>query len=181
MTDPAIETPAGTPEGRSPSYARLSLAVLMRATEANLLGTIHGGEIVKLADSLAGAVSYRHAGVPTVTAALDEMVFLEPVKVGDLVQAHGQVNWVGTSSLEVGVRIVAQRYSDPAAPMVHVASAYFVMVAIDERQRAVAVPALRPETPDELRRWREAEIRRAHRLAKKAEIVAARDQAHQTG
>jgi acyl-CoA hydrolase len=166
MTDPLV--------ARSPSYGRVSLSVLMTAAQANLLGNIHGGEIVKLADTTAGTVSHRHCGIPTVTAALDEMVFLEPVHVGDIVQTHGQVNWVGRTSLEVGVRIEAQPHDDPAAAPLHVASAYFVMVAIDPDGRPVPVPPLRPESVDELRRWREAEIRRSHRLAQKAEIEQGR-------
>lgn len=161
-------------DARPTSYGRVSLSVLMTSAQANLLGNIHGGEIVKLADSTAGAVSHRHCGEPAVTAALDEMVFLRPVHVGDIVQTHGQVNWVGRTSLEVGVRIEAQPHDDPSAPPLHVASAYFLMVAIDADGRPVPVPQLVTETADELRRWREAEIRRSHRLAKKKEIEQGR-------
>lgn len=160
--------------GRTPAYARVTLAQIMRATEANLLGTIHGGEIVKIADSTAGTVGYRHCGGPVVTAALDEMVFLAPVRVGDLVETFGQVNWVGRTSMEVGVRIESQNYRDPEAPRLHVASAYFVMVRIDENGRAIEIPPLRVESPEDRRRHREAEIRRAHRLARKAEIEQGR-------
>jgi acyl-CoA hydrolase len=142
--------------------------------EANLLGNIHGGEIVKLADSTAGAVAQRHSGGPAVTAALDEMAFLEPVHVGDIVRTFGQVNWAGRSSMEIGVRVEAQPWNDPTAQGLHVASAYFVFVAIDADGRSRRVPPLVPETPDEVRRMREAEIRRAHRLAKREEIESGR-------
>ncbi|MDP2772202.1 MAG: acyl-CoA thioesterase [Nocardioides sp.] len=155
---------------RPPSYARVSLAMMTSANEANLLGNIHGGEIVKLADSTAGAVAQRHSGGPAVTAALDEMAFLAPVHVGDIVRTVAQVNWAGRSSMEIGVRVEAQPWNDPSAEGLHVASAYFVFVAIDADGQPRAVPPLRPETPHEVRRWREAEIRRAHRLAKKTEI-----------
>ena len=114
-----------------PSYARVSLAVMTSGKEANLLGNIHGGEIVKLADSTAGAVAQRHTGGPAVTAALDEMAFLEPVHVGDIVRTFAQVNWAGRSSMEIGVRVEAQPWNDPSAEGLHVASAYFVFVAID--------------------------------------------------
>ena len=154
----------------SPSFARVSLAVMMSSKEANLLGNIHGGEIVKLADSTAGAVAQRHSGGPSVTAALDEMAFLHPVHVGDIVRTFGQVNWAGRSSMEIGVRVETQPWNDPTAEGLHVASAYFVFVAIDADGGSRPVPALVPETPDEVRRLREAEIRRAHRLAKKTEI-----------
>ncbi len=147
---------------------------MAHAPMANLLGNVHGGEVVKLADSTAGAVAQRHSGGPAVTAALDEMVFLEPVHVGDIVRTMGQVNWAGRSSMEVGVRVEAQPWNDPSADGLHVASAYFVFVAIDEEGRPREVPPLVPQTEDDLRRHREAEIRRAHRLARKTEIDAGR-------
>lgn len=147
---------------------------MAHAPMANLLGNVHGGEVVKLADSTAGAVAQRHSGGPAVTAALDEMVFLEPVHVGDIVRTMGQVNWAGRSSMEVGVRVEAQPWNDPSADGLHVASAYFVFVAIDEHGRPREVPPLVPETEDDLRRHREAEIRRSHRLARKTEIEAGR-------
>ena len=138
MTDPAA-IPA-----RPPSYGRVSLGVVMSAREANLLGNIHGGEIVKLADSTAGAVAQRHSGGPAVTAALDEMAFLEPVHVGDIVRTYAQVNWAGRSSMEVGVRVETQPWNDPSTVTLHVASAYFVFVAIDADGRARPVPPLAP-------------------------------------
>lgn len=159
---------------RPPSFARVSLAVMMSAREANLLGNIHGGEIVKLADSTAGAVAQRHSGGPAVTAALDEMAFLHPVHVGDIVRTYAQVNWAGRSSMEIGVRVEAQPWNDPSSPALHVASAYFVFVAVDADGGARPVPALTPQSGAELRRWREAEIRRAHRLARREEIETGR-------
>lgn len=166
MSDPA--------RALAPSYAAVSLAVMTSSREANLLGNIHGGEIVKLADSTAGAVAQRHSGGPAVTAALDEMVFLAPVHVGDIVRTFGQVNWAGRSSMEIGVRIEAQPWNDTSTRALHVASAYFVLVAIDADGRPREIAALLPESPDEVRRGREAEIRRAHRLAKKQEIESGR-------
>ncbi|QIX25930.1 acyl-CoA thioesterase [Nocardioides sp. JQ2195] len=159
---------------RPPSYSRVSLARMMEVTSANLLGNVHGGEIMKLADSTAGAAAQRHSGGAAVTAALDEMAFLEPVHVGDIVRTTAQVNWAGRSSMEVGVRIEAEPWTDASGQPLHVASAYFVFVAIDEEGRARRVPQLAPQTPDEVRRMREAEIRRSHRLAGKAEIERGR-------
>ncbi|WP_067429280.1 acyl-CoA thioesterase [Nocardioides jensenii] len=162
------------PASRPPTYSRVSLAEMMHGTSANLLGNVHGGEIMKLADSTAGAAAQRHSGGPAVTAALDEMAFLEPVHVGDIVRTTAQVNWAGRSSMEVGVRIEAEPWTDASGHPVHVASAYFVFVAIDESGHSRTVPALVPETPDDERRLREAEIRRAHRLAGKEEIARGR-------
>ncbi|GAW52130.1 thioesterase superfamily protein [Nocardioides sp. PD653] len=160
--------------GLAPSYARVSLAIVTSGREANLLGNIHGGEIMKLADSTAGAVAARHSGGPAVTAAMDEMAFLEPVHVGDIVRTFSQVNWAGRSSMDIGVRVETQPWNDPSTTSLHVASAYFVFVAVDGAGRPRQIPGLVPETPDEVRRMREAEIRRAHRLAKKQEIDSAR-------
>lgn len=174
VTDPASAAVPPALEGRPPSFGELTLATLMRATEANLIGTIHGGEIVKLADSTAGAVGYRFSGGPVVTAAVDEMVFLHPVRVGDFLQTSGRVNWAGRTSLEVGVRIQSQPYGDADAEPVHVASAYFVMVGVDQDGRPRPVPPVVPQTPEDLRRFREAGIRRTHRLARKREIQAGR-------
>ena len=169
-------TTAPASGGHPPSYARVSLAVITSGKEANLLGNIHGGEIVKLADSTAGAVAQRHSAGPAVTAALDEMAFLEPVQVGDIVRTFAQVNWAGRSSMEIGVRVETQPW-DEATAWLHVASAYFVFVAIDGAGKARPVPPLRPETAADERRLREAEIRRAHRLARRAEIEAGRGSA----
>jgi acyl-CoA hydrolase len=106
---------------------------------------------------------------------MDEMAFLEPVHVGDIVRTFAQVNWTGRSSMEIGVRIETQPWNDPSETALHVASAYFVFVAIDADGRPRDVPALEPESPDEVRRAREAEIRRAHRLARKREIDSGRE------
>ena len=167
MTDPL-------PASRPASYSRVSLATMTAPAAANLLGNVHGGEIMKIADSTAGAVSARHSGGPAVTAAMDEMVFLEPVHVGDIVRTFAQVNWTGRSSMEIGVRVEAQPWGSAADEPLHVASAYFVFVAIDAEGGARAVPGLEIETDDDVRRHREAQIRRAHRLARRAEIESGR-------
>ena len=122
-----------------PSYARVSLAIITSEREANLLGNIHGGEIMKLADSTVGAAQ-RHSGGPAVTAAMDEMAFLHPVHVGDIVRTFAQVNWAGRSSMEIGVRVETQPWDDPSVTSLHVASAYFVFVAIDADGRAREIP-----------------------------------------
>jgi acyl-CoA hydrolase len=164
-----------TPQGTlTPSYARVSLAIITANREANLLGNVHGGEIMKLADSTAGAVAQRHSGGPAVTAALDEMAFLHPVHVGDIVRTVGQVNWAGRTSMEIGVRVEAEPWNEAGSRPLHVASAYLVFVAIDEEGRPREIPALEPGDDTERRRLREAMIRRDHRLAKKREIQEGR-------
>ncbi len=142
--------------------------------DTNLHGNVHGGVIMKLADDVAGAVAARHTGGRAVTVAMDEMVFLVPVHVGDLVYATAQVNWAGRTSVEVGVRIVAERWDETGQQPRHVASAYVVYVGIDEEEKPREVPPVQLETAEDERRFREAEIRRANRLARREAILSAR-------
>lgn len=145
----------------------------MTAADTNLLGTIHGGTIMKFADDTAGAVAARHSG-RAVTASMDEMVFLTPVQVGDLVTVKAQVNWTGATSMEVGVRIEAERWNELSSGPKLVAVAYLVFVSIDETGQPRLTPAVVPEDEEDLRRWREAEIRRTSRLERRAAIRASR-------
>jgi uncharacterized protein (TIGR00369 family) len=156
------------------SHARTSLSLLADQSHVNLLGNVHGGTIMQLVDSTAGAVAQRHSGGPAVTAAMDEMAFLEPVHVGDIVRTMAQVNWAGRTSMEIGVRVESEPWNDAGPEPLHVASAYLVFVAIDADGQPREIPGLLPETPDEVRRQREAEIRRAHRLARRTEIERGR-------
>ena len=151
----------------------MTLSQIMDSHDTNLLGTVHGGVIMKLVDSVAGVVAARHSNGPAVTAALDEMAFLIPVRVGDVVHVNSQVNWAGKSSMEIGVQVLADRW-DESVPPVHVASAYLAFVAIDDAGRPRLVPPVLPESAYDQRRYREAEIRREHRLAKRRAILDSR-------
>ena len=151
------------------SAAQTTLSQIMTSLDVNLLGTVHGGVVMRLVDSVAGAAAGRHSGGPAVTVSMDEMVFLQPVKVGDLVFAHATVNWAGRTSMEVGVKVTAERWNE-TAPAMHVASAYLVFVAVDDDGRPRQVPPLLAETEAERRRFAEAEIRRQHRLSRRHEI-----------
>ncbi|MEV4267705.1 acyl-CoA thioesterase [Kribbella sp. NPDC049584] len=166
---------SSSPSSRPTSETRLSLSHITAQNETNLLGTVHGGVIMTLVDSVAGVVAARHSGGAAVTASMDEMVFLVPVRVGDVVHFSAQVNWTGRSSMEVGVRITADRW-DAVSPQMHVASAYLVFVAVDEEGKPREVPQVVPVTDEDRRRLREAEIRRSHRLARRAAIIASREQ-----
>jgi acyl-CoA hydrolase len=158
------------------SASRLTLSRIMTVLDTNLLGTVHGGTIMKLVDDVAGAVAQRHSGGPAVTASMDEMAFLEPVRVGDLVYAHAQVNWAGRTSMEVGVRVLAEPWDRAGVPSTRVATAYLVFVAVDADGDPRAVPPVQPETEEDRRRFHEAEIRRTHRLARRAAILESRGQ-----
>ncbi|XTZ17566.1 acyl-CoA thioesterase [Micromonospora echinospora] len=168
------EHPTAAPPGKPTSYSRVTLSRIMTAVDVNLYGTVHGGVLMKFVDDVAGAAAARHSGGTAVTAAIDEIVFAEPVRVGDLVHAHAQVNWTGNSSMEVGVRVVAERWDSAEDEPVPVATAYLVFVAVDVGGAPRPVRPVLPENPEDERRFREAEIRRAHRLARRRAIQAHR-------
>ncbi|MEU2085831.1 acyl-CoA thioesterase [Streptomyces albus] len=168
MTDQPL-TAHSEPPGKPTSASRTTLSHIMTGSETNLYGTVHGGVIMKLADDAAGAVAGRHSGGPAVTASMDEMVFLEPVRVGDLVHVKAQVNWTGRTSMEIGVRVLAERWNE-STPATHVGSAYLVFAAIDESGKPRPVPPVIPETEQDRRRYQEAQIRRTHRLARRRAI-----------
>ncbi|MEU0280431.1 acyl-CoA thioesterase [Streptomyces sp. NPDC088147] len=155
--------------GKPTSASRTTLSHIMTVSDTNLLGTVHGGVIMKLVDDAAGAVAGRHSGGPAVTASMDEMVFLVPVRVGDLVHVRAQVNWTGRSSMEVGVRVMAERWNE-STPATQVGSAYLVFAAVDAEGRPRPVPPVIPESERDKRRYQEAQIRRTHRLARRRAI-----------
>jgi acyl-CoA hydrolase len=150
--------------GRTPAASRLTLSQIMDQHHTNLLGTVHGGQILKLIDSVAGVVAARHSDGPAVTAAMDETVFLEAVRVGDVVHVEARITWAGRSSMEVAVKVTADRW-DRAVPATTVVTSHLVMVAIDAGGKPRPVPPLLLESDDDRRDFRRAEIRREHRLA----------------
>jgi acyl-CoA hydrolase len=145
----------------------------MTAVDANLHGNIHGGVIMKLVDDAAGIVAARHSGGRAVTVSMDQMVFLVPVHVGDLVNVRARINWAGRSSMEIGVRVEAERWNEVGNPQ-HTSTAYLVYVALDEEGKPRPVPPVLAATDVEVRRYNEAEIRRRHRLARREEIDRSR-------
>ncbi|MDQ1641793.1 MAG: hypothetical protein QOJ90_1144 [Actinomycetota bacterium] len=169
MTSPTV------PAGKPTSAARSDLSRIMTVLDTNLLGTVHGGVVMKLVDDVAGVVAQRHSGGPAVTASMDEMAFLAPVRVGDLVRAQAQVNWAGTTSMEVGVRVLAEPWNEAGVPPVRVATAYLVFVAVDANGLPRPVPPVLPENDEDRRRAGEAEIRRTSRLARRDAILRSRE------
>lgn len=159
-------------EPRPPARSRTVLSEVMEIGDANLAGNVHGGVIMKLVDTAAGIAAIKHCGGRVVTASMDEMSFLEPVFLGEIVTLQAMVNDAGRTSMEVGVRVDAENAR--SGDRRHVSSAYLVFVALDENGRPRPVPPLEPETADERRRRAEAKIRRQHRLARKEAILARR-------
>jgi acyl-CoA hydrolase len=152
--------------------SQVVLAEMMNIADTNVAGIVHGGTIMKLVDTAAGLAAIKHSGGMCVTVSLDEMTFLAAVHVGDVVTVKASVNDVGTTSLEVGVRVEAENYV--RGDRVHTSSAYLVFVALDERGRPRPVPPVIPRTDDERRRQREAKLRREVRLAHKLAIAEGR-------
>lgn len=149
-------------EGKPVSGSRTVMSRTMLPSDANPYGNVHGGEVMKLIDACAGAAATRHARSRVVTAFIDQLSFLAPVYVGDLVTAKASVNHVARTSMEVGVRVEAENLL--TGKVVHVSSAHLVFVSIDENGRPVPLPPLVPETDEDRRRMRSAEERRARRL-----------------
>ena len=161
-----------TDEVRRPSETSVVLSQAMSVTDANLAGNVHGGVIMRLVDNAAGLAAVKHCRHRVVTVAMDEMVFIEPVFLSDVVTLSAQVNDVGRTSMEVGVRVEAENVI--SAERRHVSSAYLVFVALDKDGKPRPVPRLEPENPEERRRMEEAKIRREHRLARKDAILKRR-------
>lgn len=157
------------------SASRIRLSRIVDALDANLYGNVHGGAVMRLVDEAAGVVASRHTGGRAVTAVVDELQFLVPVHVGDIVTCDAQVNWTGRTSCEVGVRVIAQPWNQAGDSGRHVASAYLVFVAIDDDEHPRRIPPVMPENDEDRRRFREAEIRRGTRLARREAILRSRE------
>lgn len=134
---------------------------LMMPTDANIMGNVFGGSIMKYADEVAAMVAFRHAEKNCVTASIERMNFYEPVYVGNILILKASVNYVGNTSMEIGVRIEAQDLK--TGKIVHTGSCYITYVALDEKGRPTPIPKIVPETPEEIRRYNEALRRRKMR------------------
>ncbi|MFH7041621.1 acyl-CoA thioesterase [Paucibacter sp. JuS9] len=142
---------------------QLTMTVLMTPDTANFAGNVHGGNILKLLDQVAYACASRYAGRYVVTLSVDRVIFRQPVHVGELVSFLASINHTGTSSMEVGIKVVAENIRTQESR--HVNSCYFTMVAVDDQNRPVAVPPLRPFTKDERRRFEAAVARKQARAS----------------
>lgn len=134
----------------------------MTQQDANLAGNVHGGTIMKLIDNTAGIVGMRHTGGNVVTASIDRLDFHSPVFVGDLLRVSASVNYVGTKSMEIGVRIEAENYL--TGERRHTGSAYLTFVSLDENSKPKQIPPVIAETDEEKRRNCGARQRKEARL-----------------
>lgn len=146
---------------RTVGGSRFTLSALMGPQDANMLGNIHGGIIMKMADEAGAIVAMRHAGRPVVTVAIDTMTFVEPIRLGHLVQCMAEITWAGRTSMEIRVQVVAEFPALSDAKTTN--TAYLVYVALDVEGRPTQVPALIYETEDERARAALSEQRQAYR------------------
>jgi acyl-CoA hydrolase len=155
-------------EPRHPAETVSVLTSRMGVQDANIAGNVHGGWIMKLCDDVAVIAATRLAGGRVVTAAVDQMTFRSPVRVGDVVTLLATVNAAWRTSMEVGVRVEAEDVR--TGERTHTCSAYLTMVALDDDERPRAVPPLAPATSVDERRHEAAQLRREVRLAEPGEL-----------
>jgi len=137
---------------------QLTMTVLMTPDMANFSGNVHGGTVLKFLDQVAYACASRYAGRYVVTLSVDQVMFRQPIHVGELVTFLASVNHTGTSSMEIGVKVLAENIRTQEVR--HANSCFFTMVAVDDTHKPVAVPPLRPFSPDERRRFEAAKVRK---------------------
>ncbi|MDA0590380.1 MAG: acyl-CoA thioesterase [Planctomycetota bacterium] len=139
---------------------RLTMTVLMTPDKANLSGNVHGGEMLKMLDEVAYACGSRFCGHYVVTLCVDQVVFREPVRIGELVTLLAQVNYTGRTSMEVGVKVIAEDITGRTCR--HTNSCYFTMVAVEDG-RSVPVGDVELENDEDEARWEAAKARREFR------------------
>lgn len=157
---------AGALAPRPASASHVVMSRVMQPVDANFLGSVHGGVIMRLMDEAAGTAAARHCRRAVVTAAIDSFSFLAPVALGHLVTVKASVNDAGRTSMEVGVRVEVENIL--TGGLTHTASGYLVFVAVGDDGRPVTVPPVLAETDEERRRQQAARERRARRLAGRA-------------
>ncbi len=157
------------PKVRTVQQSRVTLTQLMGPAEANTLGNVHGGTLMKLCDEAGGMAATRHARRPAVTVVVDSMAFHSPVNIGNLVTVSAEVTWVGRTSMET--RIVVNAEDILTGEVTHTNTAYFVYVALDEAGRPARVPELLLETEEERQRNQRAAARQAYRLEQRRQGI----------
>jgi len=152
-------------EEKKVSDSRVVLGQVMNPENANPAGNVHGGDIMKLIDTAGGVAATRHARAHVVTASIDRMDFHHPVYIGDFLTLKASVNFVGKTSMEIGVRVEAE--NPITGEKRHTGSAYLTFVALDANKRPIQLPSLILETDDDRHRNAEAAERRQMRLTEK--------------
>jgi acyl-CoA hydrolase len=149
-------------QGKTVRESAVSTATVMSPQDVNLSGNVFGGVIMKLIDTVAASVAVKHSRANAVTASIDRLDFHTAVFPGDLVTCKASLNYVGRTSMEIGVRVEAENLF--TGEIRHTASSYLTFVALDMSGKPTELPPLIPETDEEKRRNRDAAVRREDRL-----------------
>ena len=157
---------------RTVASTQSEMSEIILPNDTNTLGNLLGGRLMHFIDLTGAMAAYRHSRTHVVTAAMDHIDFIRPVHLGDLLTLKSSVNRAFNTSMEVGVKVWAE--NTRTERIVHVASAYLVFVAIDKQGQRQRVPELIPETPNEMRRYADALLRREHRETEAARRKAER-------
>ena len=157
---------------REVNYSRTTLNELMVPAYANFGGKIHGGILLSLMDKLAYACASKHAGNYCVTVAVENVEFLEPVDVGEMVNMFASVNYVGQTSMVVGIKVIAENFR--LGTVKHTNTSYFTMVAKDDNGQPSKVPGLILETKEDVKRFLESIKRKELKATYKKEMQKAR-------
>ncbi|MFA6618572.1 MAG: acyl-CoA thioesterase [Candidatus Neomarinimicrobiota bacterium] len=136
----------------------LEMTMLMTPDKVNFSGKVHGGQMLKLMDEAAYACAARYAGCYVVTLAIEKVLFRKAINVGDLVTIYASVNYTGRTSMEIGIKVIAEDLKSKTQR--HSISCYFTMVAMGDKGKPVNVPKLIPESEEQKRRWNDALARR---------------------
>lgn len=147
------------------SASRVTLTLMMPPAEANMLGNVHGGYIMRLMDEAGASTAMRHSQRPVATVVVDQVLFKQPIHVGDLVTIQAELTYVGRTSLEARLEVKAENLL--TGETTHTNTAYFVYVALDEKGHPAPVAPLLLETEAEHRQWEAAQERQAYRLAQR--------------
>jgi len=151
------------------SSSHTVMTELVLPTHTNALNSIFGGVIMSWVDICAAIAAQRHSSSPVVTASIDALNFVAPVYKGWIVNLKASVNYVSRTSMEVGVRVDAENPIENK--WFHTASAYLTFVALGKDGRPIIIPPVKPETPDEIRRFKAAELRRQVRLKMRSQKI----------
>jgi len=138
------------------------MTVLVTPEMSNFGGNMHGGDLLKLLDQVAYTCAMRYCGNYVVTLAVNNVLFKEPIAIGELIHFKAAVNFTGTTSMVIGIRVAAENLE--TAEIRHTNTCYFTMVSVDANRKPTAVPTHTPKTEDEKRRWDEAVRRRAAQI-----------------
>ncbi len=155
-------------EPRSVNHSRTTITELMIPSYANFGGKIHGGILLNLMDKVAYACAAKHAGTYCVTVTVDNVEFRQPVEVGELVSLHASINYVGKTSLIVGIKVVAENIKDGSVK--HTNTSYFTMVAKDDKNQPTEVPPLILESSEDIRRFLESVKRKDLKMSYKVNL-----------